>query len=496
MSEFDIQRQHRLDKIEDLRKAGMNPYPNDFRPSAGIPEVVEKYRNLGEGEESAETVAIAGRLVARRGHGKTCFAHVLGDGARLQVYARRDLIGEEHFKGFESLDVGDIIGASGRIFRTRTGELTLMITEFALLAKSLCPLPEKWHGLKDVETRYRQRYLDLLTNPQTRDVFLMRSRIIRAMREFFDRRGFMEVETPMMQPLPGGAAARPFKTHHHALDLDLYLRIAPELYLKRLVVGGFERVYELNRNFRNEGISTEHNPEFTMLEFYMAYADYTDLMRFTEELIGELAQGIRGGLSWEYQGVRLDFTPPWQRYTLRDALCALSDLTERDLRDRSLLIKRYAAENPGIDINAAGRESSGRLLMKLFEALVEPKIVQPTFITDFPKEVSPLARSKDADPDVVERFELYVAGKELVNAFSELNDPVDQRERFLRQVEEPDEEGMVKRVDEDYIQALEYGLPPTAGEGIGIDRLAMVFADASSIRDVILFPQLREVQRP
>ncbi|MGA1796423.1 MAG: lysine--tRNA ligase [bacterium] len=496
MSEFDLQRQHRLDKIEELRKAGGNPYPNDFRPSAGIPEVIEKNGSIGEGEESAETVAVAGRLVAKRGHGKTCFAHILGNGARLQIYARRDLIGDEQFAGFESLDIGDIIGVSGNIFRTRTGELTLMIKKCALLAKSLRPLPEKWHGLKDVETRYRQRYLDLLTNPQTREVFLMRSRIIRAMREFFDQRGFMEVETPMMQPLPGGAAARPFKTHHHTLDLDLYLRIAPELYLKRLVVGGFERVYELNRNFRNEGISTEHNPEFTMLEFYMAYADYQDLMTFTEELFGSLARGIKGCLAWEYQGVRLDFTPPWQRYTLREALCALSDLTERDLQDRSLLVKRYVAENPGIDVKAAQREAHGRLLMKLFETLVEPRLMQPTFITDFPKEVSPLARSKDADPDVVERFELYVAGKELANAFSELNDPVDQRERFLRQVEDADEEGMVKRVDEDYVHALEYGLPPTAGEGIGIDRLAMVFADASSIRDVILFPQLREVQRP
>lgn len=496
MSEFDIQRQQRLDKILALREQGINPYPNDFRPSLRIAEVLEQYHDCRDESPSDESLAIAGRLLAIRGHGKTCFAHLWAEGASIQIYVRKDVLGEGIFAQFKDLDLGDLIGVEGKIFRTRTGELTLMIESFRLLAKSLRPLPEKWHGLKDVETRYRQRYLDLFTNPETREIFLLRSRLISFMRGFFEQMGFTEVETPMMQAIPGGATARPFKTYHHALDRDLYLRIAPELYLKRLVVGGFDRVYELNRNFRNEGLSTEHNPEFTMLEFYMAYADYRDLIRFTETLFCEMAKEVKGGLSWEYQGDMIDFSPPWACMSLSEAVLKYTNLEATDLEDKTILLRKIKAQDMLADVPLSGKEGCGKLLMKIFEALVEPHLIQPTFIIDFPKEVSPLARSKDSLPEIVERFELYVAGREIANAFSELNDPVDQKERFLLQMQDAEAEGMVKKVDEDYIQALEYGLPPTAGEGIGIDRLIMIFANASSIREVIFFPQLREIQRP
>ncbi|MBN2374051.1 lysine--tRNA ligase [bacterium] len=493
MSELDIQRDQRLAKIDSLREKGINPYPNDFRPSIGIPEVLDRYKDFADEKGSSERLSVAGRLVAKRGHGKTCFAHLLGDGARLQIYSSRDRLGDEEYALFNGLDIGDIIGVEGPIFRTRTGELTIMVERFFLLAKSLRPLPEKWHGLKDIETRYRQRYLDLFTNPESRQVFLLRSRIIKQIREFFNLMGFIEVETPMMQAIPGGAAARPFKTYHNALDQEFYLRIAPELYLKRLIVGGLDRVYELNRNFRNEGLSVDHNPEFTMLEFYMAYADYKELMRLTERLFCELAEKIKGVFTWEYQGNRIDFTPPWKCLTIHQAILENSGVKEKDLDDMDMLRKRLSEEG----VPLTGKEGHGKLLLKIFESLIEPKLIQPTFIIDFPKEVSPLARSKDTQPDIVERFELYVAGKEIANAFSELNDPVDQRKRFIEQVEDSEEmEGVVKRVDEDYIQALEYGLPPTAGEGIGIDRLVMIFADCPSIREVILFPQLREISNP
>lgn len=494
MSELDIQRQHRINKLEELRQQGINPYPNDFRPSMSIPEALERYGDFREEAVSSETISVAGRLVAKRGHGKTCFAHLLGEGARLQIYVRNDNLGGETFKQFIDLDLGDLIGVDGKVFRTRTGELTIMIEQFCLLAKSLRPLPEKWHGLKDIETRYRQRYLDLFSNLEARDIFVLRSRIINSIREFFNNLGFIEVETPMMQAIPGGATAKPFKTFHNALNRELYLRIAPELYLKRLIIGGFDKVYELNRNFRNEGLSTEHNPEFTMLEFYMAYANYKDLMKLTERLFCELARKIKGTLTWEYQGQQIDLGSPWKFLPMREAILEYTDLKESDLNDRSILVQKIMGED--LEVPLTGKESQGKLLMKLFEALVEPNLIQPTFIIDFPKDVSPLARSKDSHPDLVERFELYIAGKELANAFSELNDPIDQKKRFLRQVEEADVEGIVKRVDEDYIQALEYGLPPTAGEGIGIDRLIMIFANVPSIREVILFPQLREIQRP
>jgi len=496
MSEFDIQRQQRLDKIEQLRRKGINPYPNDFSPSINIPKALDKYDGFKEDTELSETVSIAGRLLSKRGHGKTCFAHLIGEGARLQIYVRKDNLEEETFKQFIDLDLGDMIGVTGKIFRTRTGELTIMVEQFCLLAKSLRPLPEKWHGLKDIETRYRQRYLDLFSNPETRDIFILRSKLINLIREFFNHLGFIEVETPMMQAIPGGATARPFKTFHNALNRELYLRIAPELYLKRLVIGGFDRVYELNRNFRNEGLSTEHNPEFTMLEFYMAYANYKDLIQLTEKLFCELANKIKGTLSWEYQGKQLDFASPWKCLTLRESILEYTDLKESDLNDKSIIVQKIMNEDLIMEVPLTGKESHGKLLMKIFETLVEPNLIQPTFIIDFPKDVSPLARSKDSKPDLVERFELYIAGKELANAFSELNDPIDQKKRFLQQVEEAEADGIVKKVDEDYVQALEYGLPPTAGEGIGIDRLVMIFANVPSIREVIFFPQLREIQRP
>lgn len=492
MSEFDTQRDQRLAKIESLRKRGIDPYPNDFRPSMSVPEVLESYHDYKADSESSETISIAGRLVAKREHGKTSFAHLLGGGAKIQIYIRRDEIGDREYEEFKELDIGDLIGIEGPVFRTRTGELTIFLERFRLLAKSLCPLPEKWHGLRDIEKRYRQRYLDLLTNLESRQVFTLRSKLIKGVRAFFDGMGFLEVETPMMQVIPGGATAKPFKTYHNVLSRDLYLRIAPELYLKRLIIGGIDRVYELNRNFRNEGISTEHNPEFTMLEFYMAYADYRDLMKLTERLFCELAEKIKGSIQWEYQGKMLDMTPPWKCLGLRQAILEHSDLKETDLDDVNLLKRRLIKE--GVPLREG--ETHGKLLLKLFETVAEPNLIQPTFVIDFPKDVSPLARSKDSQPDLVERFELYIAGKELANAFSELNDPVDQKERFIKQVENPDVEGLLKRIDEDYIQALEYGLPPTAGEGIGIDRLVMIFADVPSIREVILFPQLKEIQNP
>ncbi len=493
MSELDIQREQRIAKLDSLRRRGINAYPNNFKPSMSFPEVLNRYKEYREEIATSERISLAGRIVAKREHGKTCFAHLLSEGAKLQIYIRKDRLRDMMYKEFMELDIGDIIGVEGPVFRTRTGELTLIVECFQLLAKSLRPLPEKWHGLKDIETRYRQRYLDLLTNIESRDIFILRGRIIKEIREFFDCTGFMEVETPMMQAIPGGAAAKPFKTYHNALNRELYLRIAPELYLKRLIVGGFTRVYELSRNFRNEGLSTEHNPEFTMLEFYMAYADYQDLMKLTERLFCLLAERIKGTLKFEYQGRLIDFTPPWRALTMQQALLEFSDLKEDDLNNKRLLKEMLNAEG----VPLARNESCGKLLFKLFEHLVEPYLIQPTFIMDFPKDVSPLARLKDTEPDIVERFELYIAGKELANAFSELNDPLDQKERFLKQAEDAeDEDEKIIKIDEDYIQALEYGLPPAAGEGIGIDRLVMIFANVHSIREVIFFPQLRDIQKP
>jgi lysyl-tRNA synthetase class 2 len=431
-----------------------------------------------------------------RHHGKSCFAHLLDQTGTIQLYARADVLGEA-YAGFTELDVADFVGVTGDPMRTRTGELTVQVKTWTFLSKSSRPLPEKWHGLKDVETRYRQRYVDLLVNPGVREVFRLRSRLIQTVRAFLDARGFLEVETPVMQPIPGGATARPFATHHNALDIPLFLRIALELHLKRLVVGGFDRVYEIGRIFRNEGVSTQHNPEFTMLEFYQAYADYGDLMELTESLVAELGRTLTGGLALTYQEERIDLTPPWRRLRYLEAVAEAIGVGRDELRDRERVRAAAweAAGRRGLDAGAWGWGAATppyQMWKDVFETFVEPTLVQPTFVIDFPTELSPLARQKREDPSLVDRFELFVARMEMANAYSELNDPLEQRRRFEQQLharEAGDDEA--HRLDEDYIRALEYGLPPTAGEGVGIDRLAMLFADRASIRDVILFPLLR-----
>jgi lysyl-tRNA synthetase class 2 len=420
--------------------------------------------------------------------GKAAFIRFRDRTGQLQAYIRKDKIGDEAYSLFKQLDVGDFVGLSGGVFKTKTGEWTLLASTLKLICKAIRPLPEKFHGLKDPEKRYRQRYLDLIMNADVRELFVKRSRIIQEIRSFFLERNFLEVETPMMQPIPGGAEAEPFKTHHNALGMDLYLRIAPELYLKRLVVGGFERVFEINRNFRNEGISTQHNPEFTMLEFYQAYATFTDLMQFTEQLISTVAQVATGSTTISYQGNSIELSGPWRRITLQSALVDIGGIDSALLSDKAGLLE-FAARN-GIKITKAGK--LGKVITKLFDAIVEPKLIQPTFITAYPAEVSPLSRRSDQEPDLTERFELFIAGREIANGFSELNDPVDQKERFAQQVKSREAgDEMAHQMDADYIEALEYGMPPTAGEGIGIDRLVMLLTDAASIREVILFPHMK-----
>ena len=485
--------EERLEKAKRLRDMGINPYPTGFRPSLSVAEVWSRYGELDQEKLEKEhiQVVLAGRIISLRDFGKASFLHVKDGTGKIQVYVRKDRIGDEAFKVFKLMDIGDFIGIEGGLFRTRTGELTVLADKVILLCKSLRPLPEKWHGLTDVETRYRQRYLDLIVNDHVREVFIARTKIIQAFREFFTNRGFLEVETPMMQPIPGGATARPFKTYHNALGMDLYLRVAPELYLKRLVVGGFERVFEINRNFRNEGVSTKHNPEFTMLEFYMAYATYEDLMLLTEELFQEVAKGIFGTTMIEYQGNKIDLKSPWKRVELFQALREIGGVDEVAFSDREGAAK--VAESLGLGI--MGRETHGKILTKIFDHLVEPKLMQPTFVIGYPADVSPLSRRDDENPNLTERFELFIGGREIANAFNELNDPVDQRERFRDQAalrEAGDEEAQF--MDEDFLTALEYGMPPTAGEGIGIDRVVMLFTDSSSIRDVILFPHMRSRQ--
>ncbi|MCM2356575.1 MAG: lysine--tRNA ligase [Geobacteraceae bacterium] len=486
LSELLLQRRR---KVDLLWEAGINPYPNDFRPGHTSADLVAAYGDKETIEDNPRTFVVAGRIIARRSFGKAAFIQVQDRKGRMQLYVKKDAIGEQAFDSFESFDIGDIIGATGHPFRTKTGELSLHVTEIRLLTKSLLPLPEKFHGLTDVETRYRQRYVDLIVNPEVREVFIKRTRIINLIRAFMNSHDFLEVETPMMQQIPGGATARPFVTHHNALDMQLYMRIAPELYLKRLVVGGFERVFEINRNFRNEGISIRHNPEFTMMEFYQAYASFEDLMNFTEELLCHVAQELLGTLDFTCQGERISFQRPWKRLTVREAILEYGDIDARSLADRDLA---YAyAQRLGLELPAD--IGYGKLITEIFEEVAETRLIQPTFITAYPTEVSPLSRKNDHDPDIVDRFELFCVGREMANAFSELNDPIDQKERFLAQVAEKakgDEEAHY--MDEDYIRALEYGLPPTAGEGIGIDRLVMLLTDSPSIRDVILFPQLRK----
>ncbi|PYO07592.1 MAG: lysine--tRNA ligase [Candidatus Rokuibacteriota bacterium] len=477
----------RREKLDTLRSRGTDPFGGRYPVTQWAHGLAERLGNANDEElKGFGPVSLAGRIVAIRHHGKTCFAHLMDQTGRIQLYARADGLGDEYAR-FVELDMGDFVGVTGEMFRTRTGELTVAVKTFAFLAKSLRPLPEKWHGLKDVETRYRQRYVDLIVNAEAREIFMMRARLVRGIRAFLDARGFLEVETPMMQPIPGGAIARPFKTHHNALDLDLYLRIAPELYLKRLLVGGFERVYEINRNFRNEGVSTMHNPEFTTLEFYQAYADYTDLMELTEALFVELAHALRGSLSLAWGEHALDLKPPWRRLPFFEGISQALGLVVTPTTDVESVARAAAAR--GI-VHDGGPAS--KVWKDVFETLVEPTLVQPTFVVDFPTELSPLAKRKRDNPQLVDRFELFVARHEMANAYSELNDPIDQLARFREQAAlqaRGDDEA--HWLDEDYVRALEYGMPPAAGEGIGIDRLLMMFANQPSIRETILFPLLR-----
>jgi lysyl-tRNA synthetase class 2 len=484
----------RFAKLAALRAQG-NPYPNDYRRRdlAFDLHTAFDHRDSATLQENPLEVVVAGRMMTRRIMGKASFAHLQDMSGRIQLYARRDDLPEGCYADFKRWDLGDIIGARGVLFKTKTGELSVHAHEIRLLAKALRPLPEKFHGLTDQETRYRQRYLDLMVNEETRALFRLRSAVIDYLRHFLNARGFLEVETPMMQAIPGGAAARPFLTHHNALDMQLYLRIAPELYLKRLVVGGLEKVYEINRNFRNEGLSTQHNPEFTMLEFYQAYADFHDLMDLTEELLRSLAQALLGTLEIRYQGQTYDLAAPFQRWTLKESILHFNpDIPPAALED--LDAARALAERLEIPVQAGF--GLGKIQVEIFEKRVEGQLTQPTFISAYPTEVSPLARRNDRDPFVSDRFEFFIGGREIANGFSELNDPEEQAERFRAQAmakEAGDLEAMY--YDADYIRALEYGLPPTAGEGIGIDRLVMLLTDQPSIRDVLLFPHMRPEQQ-
>jgi len=478
----------RSEKYESLKsELGVAHFPNTYRKDTDISDFIESYQTKTP-EELLEIKAVhhmAGRIMAVRSFGKASFIHFQDGTGQLQAFFEKAMLGDKDYALFRKLDIGDIIGLWGTPIKTRTGELSVYVQGFELLTKSFHPLPEKWHGLKDVETRYRQRYVDLIVSPEVRQTFLIRTRIISAIRAYMDAHGFVEVETPMMQTIAGGATAKPFLTHHNALDMDLYMRIAPELYLKRLLVGGFERVYEINRNFRNEGISTRHNPEFTMMEFYMAYADYNDLMRFTEDMISGVARQVLGKEVITYQEAEIDLSPPWKCYTLKEAAVNIGGVPSEAMEDRETALSY--CKGRGIEI--VGDEPLGELQLALFEQTTEDKLIDPTFITSYPTEVSPLSRKSNENPSVVDRFELYIAGREIANAFSELNDPFDQRERFVEQIKK--KEGP-SEIDEDYIRALEYGMPPAAGEGIGIDRLVMLLTNSPSIRDVILFPLLRK----
>ena len=484
MSLEDELLKQRLSRIREIEALGYHPYGRRFEYTHTIPEIVSGYGGK-TAEELLPTVRVrvAGRLMTLRHMGKAGFAHLQQNGERLQIYVKKDAVGERDFQLFKLLDIGDIVGVEGYLFRTRTGELSIHAEKLEFLSKTLLSMPEKWHGLEDVEIRYRQRYLDLIANPEVRKVFVTRARIVSSLRRQLEARGFIEVETPMMQPLYGGAAARPFVTHHNTLDIDLYLRIAPELYLKRLVVGGLERVYEINRNFRNEGLSTQHNPEFTMLEFYQAYTDYRGLMDFSEELLAQAARDATGTCAVEYEGHQLDFSR-FERYTMREAVVHFWEGEGRPTLDD--------VANPDWLRRHSARPTAGEALTDLFEHRVEAQLIQPTIIYDYPVETSPLSKNKPDDPAFVERFEIYAAGMEIGNAYTELNDPQEQRRRFEMQIamrERGDEEA--HQMDEDYVRALAYAMPPTGGEGIGIDRLVMILTGCRSIRDVILFPLLR-----
>jgi lysyl-tRNA synthetase, class II len=495
----------RKDKLSQIAALGQQIYPNQFLASHTVTDVRKQF-----GEQSAEEleaakppVTVAGRLMAIRGQGKAGFAQLQQGGERLQIYVRLDAVGEPGFQLYKLLDLGDHIGVSGYVFRTRTGELTVHVDTITFLTKAMLALPEKYHGLSDVELRYRQRYVDLFMNVEVREVFVKRAQVLKAIRNFFDTRGYLEVETPMMQPIAGGAAARPFRTHHNALDLSLFLRIAPELYLKRLVVGGLDRVYEINRNFRNEGVSTQHNPEFTMLEFYQAYANYHDLMQLTEELIKQVAMEVNGSTLTNFGGHEIDLAQ-WKRYSMREAIlefwpeAAGAKPTLEDFQsDAAVAEMAQRVRGARISVELQPGQPTGKTIANIFEAIAEDHLIQPTIIYDFPVAVSPLSKNKPDEPDWVERFEFYVGGFELGNAFSELNDPEEQRRRFEQQLSERERGDSEAHVmDEDYVRALSYGLPPTGGEGIGIDRLTMVLTGAKSIRDVILFPLLRSQSGP
>lgn len=480
----------RRDKAKALAAEGAALYGNRFTHPQPITELLPLAENLApeEREASGASFRVAGRIMALRRFGKAAFCRLRDGGGEIQAYVKQDIVGEAAYAGFKKWDVGDIVGVSGPLFKTKTGETSIEAAHIEMVTKSLRPLPEKFHGLTDVEIRYRQRYLDMIVNPEVRELFRKRVALIRHIRDFMAGRGFLEVETPMMQPVPGGATAKPFRTHHKALDMELYLRIAPELYLKRLLVGGFERVFEINRNFRNEGVSTRHNPEFTMMEFYQAYATYEDMMELTESLISGAAEKICGSMKITYQGQAVDLTPPWRRLTMDEALIQVAGLDPALMNDGPALMR--LAKEKGIALQPEA--GPGKAKSELFELLVEEKLISPTFITAYPLEISPLARRNEENPDITDRFELFITGREIANAFSELNDPEDQEARFQRQIDtRGDDEEIHPVLDRDYIRALEYGMPPAAGEGIGIDRLVMLLTDAPSIRDVILFPLLK-----
>ncbi len=483
----------RRGKLAELRQGG-RPFPNDFKPDASCRELVLRFGDTSADDLEADSsnYCLAGRVTAIRSFGKTTFLKLVDETGALQLYTQRQGLGEEVYGAVKKLDIGDVVGVCGTLFRTRTDELTLKCESFRLLVKSLRPLPEKWHGLTDKETRYRRRYVDLIVNEGVRDTFRKRAAIVAGLRDFLTQRGYLEVETPMMQPVAGGAAARPFATHHNALSMDMYLRIAPELYLKRLVVGGFERVFELNRNFRNEGISLQHNPEFTMLEFYQAYATYEDLMVLTEELVETLAADVCGSTTVTYEGEDLNLAAPYTRLNMAEAVADAAGLSAEAVLVRSEL----DAVADRLEIDSAKRTPGLGLLVDLFEHMMESELRQPTFVTGFPVEVSPLARQNTDDPRFVDRFELFIAGREIANGFSELNDPEEQRKRFSQQLERREAGDLeAHMMDDDYVRALEYGLPPTAGEGIGVDRLVMILTGTTSIRDVVLFPHLKPESR-
>ncbi len=481
--DLNEQMQVRREKMSAIAALGIEPFGRHYEPTHGCGDIVKNFDTLEN-----QQVRIAGRVLTVRGHGKASFANLLDMSGKIQIYLRQDVLGEETYRHLDLLDIGDIVGIEGTVFRTQRGEISVKASKFQFLSKALRPLPEKWHGLKDVETRYRQRYLDLIVNPDVQKTFIIRSKIIQSLRRFLDSKGFLEVETPILHPIAGGAAARPFTTHHNALDMKLYMRIAPELYLKRLVVGGFEKVYEVGRNFRNEGISIKHNPEFTMVELYQAYADYQVVMNLAEQAVATIAQEVLGTTKISYQGQDIDLTPPWERLTMTEAVKKYSGV------DFALIKTVEEAREAAKKLNIAyePKHGIGAIMNLVFEEMVEEHLIQPTFIIGHPTEISPLAKRNKENPEIADRFEAFIFGREIGNGFSELNDPIDQKNRFLKQVaqrESGDDEAHM--MDEDYVTALEYGLPPTGGLGLGIDRIVMFLTDSYSIRDVILFPHMR-----